>query len=163
MMFESVPGQKGLSDAELRIVAEVALEMARAAPEPFNAQAAALTFARAALKDGNAKRALAAMHRNISTRRAIEPHFSLGVVSTAADEPDATDVEGPSTVSNASPANEPKLAEELTPERADARANDNQAAQQALAASLAEIIDDVLRTRQFAVRAVFQLHRQSCM
>lgn len=162
-MVDAVPGQKGLSDAELRVVAEVAVEMARTATEPFNAHAAALTFARAALKDSNAKQALAAMHRNISTRRAIDPHFSLGAVSTAALEPGATDIEGPSTVSSGSPANELNPAEGPTPESADAWPNDNQAVRQALGASLAEIIDDVLRTRQFAVRAVFQLHRQSCM
>jgi len=162
-MLESVSGQKGLTDAELRIVAEVAVEMARAAAEPFNAHVTALTFARAALKDANVKRALAAMHRNISTRRAVDPRFSPGAVSTATHEPDATDVERSSTVSSALPASEPNFAKELTPERADARANDKQAARQALAASLAEIIDDVLRTREFAVRALFQLGRQSCM
>ncbi len=141
MTLESVLGSKGLSDAELRIVAEVAMEMAQEATEPSNAHVTALTFARAALKDANFKRVLAARHRDIIAKRAAEA--------------EAAGVDGPSTVSSALPAEEANRAEEPTPEMANAGADDGRAAQQALAASLAEIIDDVLRTRQFAVRAVY--------
>lgn len=74
MTTESVPGPKVLSDAEVRIIAEVAMEMARAG---FNAHATALTLARASLKDDDIKRALVGMHRSILTRRAVDPHQML--------------------------------------------------------------------------------------
>ncbi len=77
MTLESALGLKGLSDAEMRIVAEVAVEMARAVSEPFNAHAMALTFARAALKDADFKGALAATHRSILLKRAVDPNHML--------------------------------------------------------------------------------------
>ena len=80
MTLESVPSSKGLSDAELCIVAEVAVEMARAATQPLNAHATALTFVRAALKDADFKRALAATHRIILTKRTVDPHHMLAPI-----------------------------------------------------------------------------------
>ncbi len=77
MTLESVPGAKGLNDAELRIVVEVAVEMAQTARAPLNAHSMALTFARAAVKDANFKGALAVTHRIILTKRAVDPHRML--------------------------------------------------------------------------------------
>jgi hypothetical protein len=140
MTPKSVPDLKGLSDAELRIAAEVAMEMAQEATQPFDAHTTALTFARAALKDANFKRTLAARHRSIIASR------------VAAAE--AASLDGPTTALNELTAGEPSCVKESPPARIDAAADDARAAQQALAASLTEIINDVLRSRRFAVRAV---------
>jgi hypothetical protein len=151
MTRESGSDQKGLSDADLSIATEVAVEMARTAAGPLNAHAAALTFARAAMKDANVKRALAAAHRNIITRRAVE-------VSTSPPEPEVASAEDPNTP--VLPTADAEHGEPPPAERADVPTDDTRTAQQELAASLAEIIDDVLSTRQFAVRAA-QWRRQS--
>ena len=102
MTHESVPGSKGLSDAELCIVAEVAVEVARAATERLNAHATALTFARAALKDADFKRALAATHRIILTKRAVDPQRMLAPIGPLFQELQqrAEKVLGPNWVSN---------------------------------------------------------------
>jgi hypothetical protein len=102
MTLESVPSSKGLSDAELCIVAEVAIEVARAAIEPLNAHATALTFARAALKDADLKRALAATHRIILTKRAVDPHRMLAPIGPLFQELQqrAERVLGPNWASN---------------------------------------------------------------
>lgn len=102
MTLESAPGSKGLSDAELRIVAEVAVEMARAATGPLNARTTALTLARAALKDGDFKRALAATHRIILTKRTVDPHRMLAPIGSLFQEllQRAESVLGPNWASN---------------------------------------------------------------
>jgi len=77
MLLESHASRKNLTETELRMVAEVAIEMAREAKSPFDVQAGALTFARAALKDSAFKAALQALHRKIMTRRTIDPRNML--------------------------------------------------------------------------------------
>jgi hypothetical protein len=71
-------------------------------------------------------------------------------LSTETDRLDAVEAEEPSTGSSTLVAREPNHASEP----ASIDADSHQETQQALAASLTEIIDDVLRTRRFAVRAV---------
>jgi hypothetical protein len=77
MLLESISNRKNLTEAEQRMVAEVAIEMARAVAGPFSAHTGALTFARAALKDPAFKATLAALHRNMMVRRARDPHHML--------------------------------------------------------------------------------------
>lgn len=77
MLFESVSNRKDLSETELCMVAEVAIEMARALAAPFSAHTGAQTLARAALKDSAFKATLAIVHRNIVVRRTIDPLHAL--------------------------------------------------------------------------------------
>ena len=77
MLSEPISSQKTLTETELRMVAEVAIEMARAVAGPFSAQTGALTLARAALKDTAFKTALVTLHRNILVRRAKDPYYML--------------------------------------------------------------------------------------
>jgi len=77
MLLESIPNRKNLSETEQRMVAEVAIEMARVVAGPFSVQTEAQTLARAALKDTAFKATLAIVHRNIVVRRATDPHRML--------------------------------------------------------------------------------------
>ena len=77
MLLESISNRKNLTETELRMVAEVAIEMARAVAGPSSAHTGALTLARAALKDTEFKATLAALHWNIMVRRAKDPHHML--------------------------------------------------------------------------------------
>jgi hypothetical protein len=77
MPLDYTSSRKNLTETELRMVAEVAIEMARAIGGPFSVHAGALTFARAALKDTEFKAALAALHRNIMVRQANDPRGML--------------------------------------------------------------------------------------
>ena len=80
-------------------------------------------------------------------------------LSTEADRLDAAEAEEPGTPSSTLVAREPNHASEQTP--ASIGADSHWETRQALAASLTEIIDDVLRTRRFAVRAVYASRRAS--
>jgi hypothetical protein len=64
-------------EAELGIVAEVVIEMARSVASPFSTHDRALTIARAAQKDSALMTALTFLHRNIMVRRKIDPHHML--------------------------------------------------------------------------------------
>jgi hypothetical protein len=75
LKYDSDPNQ--LSNAEMRIVAEVTVEMARTVTETFDTHAMAQTFTRAALKDADFKRALVVMHRSISIRHRVDPNRML--------------------------------------------------------------------------------------
>ena len=77
MPVESISDRKNLSEIELRMVAEVAIEMARAVAGPFSVHTGAQTLARAALKDTAFKAMLTIVHRNIVVRRATDPHRML--------------------------------------------------------------------------------------
>jgi hypothetical protein len=77
MLSQSMSNRNNLSEAELRMVAEVAIEMARAVRGPSSLQEGALTLARAALKDAEFKAALAAMHRSILLRQSKDPRRML--------------------------------------------------------------------------------------
>jgi hypothetical protein len=77
MLLESISNGKNLSETELRMVAEVAIEMARAVAGPSSARTGAQTLARAALKDSAFKATLAIVHRNIIVRRATDPNRML--------------------------------------------------------------------------------------
>jgi hypothetical protein len=77
MLLESISNGKNLSETELRMVAEVAIEMARAVTGPLSAHTGAQTLARAALKNSAFKATLAIVHRNIVVRRAVDPHHML--------------------------------------------------------------------------------------
>ena len=59
------------------MVAEVAIEMARAVGRLANVREGALTLARAALKDADFKAGLEALHRSIVTRQAKDPRRML--------------------------------------------------------------------------------------
>jgi hypothetical protein len=65
--------RKNLSEADMRIVAEVVSEMSDKVASPLSTEARALTLARAALKDSAFKAALALLHRNIIVRRKTDP------------------------------------------------------------------------------------------
>ena len=77
MLSDSVPNRKDLSETELCMVAEVAIEMARAGAGSFSVHTGAQTLARAALKDSAFKATLAIVHKNIVMRRAIDPLHAL--------------------------------------------------------------------------------------
>jgi hypothetical protein len=77
MLVESISNRKNLSETELHMVAEVAIEMARAVAGPSSAHAGAQTLARAALKDAAFKADLAALHQNVIRRRKIDPRHML--------------------------------------------------------------------------------------
>jgi hypothetical protein len=77
MPLESISNRKNLTEAEQRMVAEVAIEMARAFADPLSVQTGAQTLARAALKDTAFRATLAIVHRNIVVRRATDPHRML--------------------------------------------------------------------------------------
>ena len=74
----------------------------------------------------------------------------------------AATAEATCVVSSTLPRGETDDALEPTPVEADARTAKDRVAQQALAAGLAEIIESVLRTRQFATRAVDKSRHWSC-
>ena len=78
MMIDSDPGPTVLSEPEMRIIAEVAMEMARVG---FDAHATAVTLARASLRDAGVKKALALTHRSILTKRAVDPHQMLAPIA----------------------------------------------------------------------------------
>ena len=75
MLLESISNQKNLSETEQRMVAEVAIEMARAVAGSVHR--GAQTLARAALKDTAFKATLAIVHRNIMVRRTTDPYRML--------------------------------------------------------------------------------------
>ena len=77
MLLESTSDRNNLTDTEVRMVAEVAIEMSRAVTVPFDLRAGALTLARAALKDTTFRATLAGLHRNIMVRRAKDPRQML--------------------------------------------------------------------------------------
>ena len=66
-----------LSDPELRMIAEVATEMAKHRGRSFDASAFAVTLARAALIDSAFKSRLAELHRRLEARRATIPRRML--------------------------------------------------------------------------------------
>ena len=61
-----------LSDAELRMIAEVVTELARFRGSAFDKAAKGITFARAALIDPAFKARLAEAHRRLEARRATD-------------------------------------------------------------------------------------------
>jgi hypothetical protein len=77
VLLESISNRKNLSETELRMVAEVPIEMARALAGPFSTHTGAQILARTVLKDSAFKATLAIVHRNIVMRRAIDPHHML--------------------------------------------------------------------------------------
>jgi hypothetical protein len=77
MLSESSSNRKNLSETELCMVAEVAIEMARAFAGPFSAHTGAQTLARAALKDSAFMATLAIVHKNIVVRRTMDPLHAL--------------------------------------------------------------------------------------
>ena len=77
MLLESTPTRENLTEAELRILAEVVTEMARALSSPFSTQARAQTLARAARNNAAFKASIVALHRNIIVRRKTDPNHML--------------------------------------------------------------------------------------
>jgi hypothetical protein len=77
MLSETTLSRKNLNETELRMVAEVAIEMARAVGRLSNVHEGAMTLARAALKDAEFKADLQALHRSIMTRQAKDPRRML--------------------------------------------------------------------------------------
>ena len=82
MLLESISNQKNLSETEQRMVAEVAIEMARAVAGSVHR--GAQTLARAALKDTAFKATLAIVHRNIMVRR--RPLSHVGTTQAAVSQ-----------------------------------------------------------------------------
>jgi len=60
---------KPLEDAELRMAAEIVLEMAKGRSRAFDRRAAALAFCRAAIADAGYRAKLAEVHRRLEARR----------------------------------------------------------------------------------------------
>lgn len=77
MLSETTVNRKNLSETELRMVAEVAIEMARAVGGLSGVHEGALTLARAALKDADFKADLEALHRSMVRRQEKDPRRML--------------------------------------------------------------------------------------
>jgi hypothetical protein len=60
---------KGLKDAELKMAAEIAMEMAKGRGRSFDTRATALAFCRAALVDPSFRARLAEVHRRLDIHR----------------------------------------------------------------------------------------------